>query len=108
MAIELSIQPKGAGPEAARLVPVATLDGFRKDWLPSAHALKLFWVPLFETGAPVSTDDLPSVLSELKTLEAWIKDNQPDVAARIAKRLQDLISELEALQGDETVELYIG
>jgi hypothetical protein len=62
---------------------------------------------LFETGIPVSLGDLPSVVAELRRFEASIGD-QPDVAARITKRLNDLICELEALQHDTSVELSIG
>ena len=59
MSVALSIQPRGTSGAAARTVPVATQDVFKRYWLPGSEALGLKWVPLFETGIPLGKDDIP-------------------------------------------------
>lgn len=108
MAVTLYIRPVGAPPEAGRLVPIATQDVFRRYWLPASQALSLVWVPLFETGLPLPSEDCPDVLAELRRLKAWIEAHQPEAAEIILARVEHLISELELRCADPRVRLYIG
>jgi hypothetical protein len=90
-------------------VPVATEKVFRQYWPRASEALGLKWVPLFETGIPLDTADVPDVLAELCALQTWTEQSSPDCAQRIGARLQELIRELSALEGNLTqVELFIG
>jgi len=109
MSVALSIQPRGVPLTAARYVPVATQDTFKRHWVPGCEALGLKWVPLFETGIPLEVVDLPVVLQELRVLESWTQQHAPESGALIAERLARLISELSALVGSlDGVELFIG
>lgn len=109
MSVALSIQPRGGSAVAARVVPVATQDVFKRYWVPASEGLGLKWVPLFETGIPVGKDDVPDVLVELRALERWIQGNAPETVAVIGARLGGLIAELSGLGEElERVELFIG
>ena len=108
MAIDLLIQRRNQPMETGRVVPIATHDVFQRYWLPAVQALGLKFVPLFETGFPVSPDDLPDVLAELDTLSKWLEPHAHDEAKPILLRLQTLISELKALKDNNDTTLYIG
>ena len=109
MSVALSIQPRGTSGAAARTVPVATQDVFKRYWLPGSEALGLKWVPLFETGIPLGKDDIPDVLQELRALHSWTRVQAPETGAMIGARLERLITELSALvESLEQVEVFIG
>jgi hypothetical protein len=109
MSVALSIQPRDTSASAARLVPVATEDVFKRHWLPGSEALGQKWVPLFETGIPVDAEDIPEVLAELRALQTWTREHAPASAAVIRERLERLILELTSLQENlEQAELFIG
>jgi hypothetical protein len=63
---------------------------------------------MFETGLPVSLEDVASLVAELRQLEEWVTTHQPEAAARIGDRVRGLIAELEAAQDAVGFELYIG
>lgn len=109
MSVALSIQPRGGSGVAARVVPVATQDVFKRYWLPACERLGLTCVPLFETGIPVGEDDVQELLRELRVLDGWIRGNAPETVAVMGARLEGLIAELGGLlENLEQVELFIG
>ena len=66
----------------------------------------LDWVPRFETGIPVSLEELPLVIEELENLRGWM-GSQPGYAYDL-ERLSTLIEELSRLRNDQGVEVFIG
>ena len=91
--------------EQRYVVPVATQALFRDVWMAGASALGLRWVPLFETGTPLTQTDLPLVIDELTALRIWAEaSRQP-----IVDRLQTLIAELEKVRGlSAASDIFIG
>src|SRR3954467_381461 len=108
MSVALIYRPRGALPEQAEMVPVATEEVFREHWLPGARALGLVWVPMFETGVKVSEGDLQAVLEELRALERWLIANTPESATLVQPRIARLVDVLEHLPPLQDGQAFIG
>jgi len=108
MSVALIYRLRGATPEQAETVPVATAEVFRDHWLPGARALGLVWLPLFETGVKVGVDDLPAVVEELRALERWLAGNAPGSAALVGPRIARLIDVLADLPPLQDGHAFIG
>jgi hypothetical protein len=100
------------GPDRAeRVVPISTERVFEDYWQPAATKLGLKWVPLFQTGLPLTMDDLPVVLTELALLKGEFGHSEslpPDIAEYVTGRVENLISALESTKHNGHVEVYIG
>lgn len=96
-----------------RIVPIATEDIFSRYWEPLSSQLDLKWLPLFQSGFFVDRQDIPFVVSDLRRARQHFLLRQPDeapeeVLKQITTRITKLISELEELQKEDAVEVYIG
>ena len=100
------------GETEARLVPIATERIFEEYWQPMCSALGLRWVPLFQSGLPLKSDDIPDVLDELLQLKAFLS-NKPhpsipeDMANHVVSRIKMLMRELQQIQEDPKAEGWI-
>jgi hypothetical protein len=111
MSVALTIHKKGDDPGQGRYVPVATQSTFVAHWVPASQALGLYWVPQFENGIPVSGDDVPAILGELRALQQWLGRAPPVVVDAISERLQRLIEELSLVSKVpdlQEFEIFIG
>ena len=103
----MSIVPLVEGPSSAPpSLPIATEAVCQQTWLPACTALGLQWVPLFESGLPLTKADRPFVLEELKRFEGWVRSNAAD--AEPADRAQTLARALAKVTFDSGVSVYIG
>jgi hypothetical protein len=93
-------------PEARRLVPVATQQIFRDHWMRGCRDLGLRWVPQFETGIPLSKDDIPEVLEDLRVLRLWAKG--ANVPGWIQSRMDNLARELMSLDWSLPIDVSVG
>jgi hypothetical protein len=94
-----------------RVVPISTERVFEDYWQPAAQKLGLKWVPLFQTGLPIESEDIPPVLDELGQLKAEFDRTRPgsaDVSDYVRERLDRLIAELSELANNGRSEVYIG
>lgn len=95
-----------------RIVPIAAEDTFLSSWLPVAKQLRLQWIPIFQTGLPISNADIPFVLQDLRLLKKVTSEPASGEVGGVAKlmteRIERLIAELEALKDEPNVDAYIG
>ena len=90
-------------------VPIATEAAFQKYWQPGCAALHLHWVPLFQTGLPLSQEDIAPVVDELVRLKHWLSyQTDTTVPQTVILRIEQLIQALQKVQGDSQVDVYIG
>jgi len=107
MAVVLLVRPsKEEGIEFD--VPVAPMSTFRELWLPACEVLGLKWVPQFETGIPVSVEDVPDVLEELRALKAWLDQPGNATAPIIGERVEMLMDGLEKASKNPHAYITIG
>lgn len=102
--MSVALMTKRRGDAGSELTPVATQDVFVRRWLPGSRALGLRWVPMFETGTPVTADDIPDIVAELRALLTWMQRNAPEQEARLG----GLLAALERLRDEPDVDIYIG
>jgi|GEM_PF-1002661 len=113
MSVSLSISYKEAS-KKEQLVPIATEKLFESYWQPIAIRLDSHWIPLFQTGLPVSNEDLPEIMGELRAMESWLcskiaANTSDEVYTHILKRLTTLIEKLDFANNNPDIqELYIG
>ncbi|MGB0639817.1 MAG: hypothetical protein ACPGTU_10820 [Myxococcota bacterium] len=103
MSVALLIERNG---EENLSTPVATEAVFRRHWLPVCVELKLQWIPLFESGLPVSEQDRPWILDELQRFEMLVQQREPN--SDIARRASTLADALHSINFNEGVSAYIG
>ena len=103
MSVALLIEMNG---EENISIPVATEVVFRRYWLPVCIELDFKWIPLFESGLPVSEQDRPFILEELHRFELWVLEH--DIQPEIAERAKLLASTLRSINFGPTVSTYIG
>jgi hypothetical protein len=108
MAIELHMRKSSDPPDAGRSVPVATASTFDVYWAPLANELGLHWVPLFRTGFPVSSADVPFVVDELLRLKDRVVSSGGVAAQTVLPRLEAVLTELASAAKTPDLELYIG
>ena len=109
MSVALMIE-KVDGNELGKYIPVSGESSFAKYWLPVIEDLKFTWLPLMQSGFPITEEDLPDVLGELRQLKQQLSNYympESDTFQYINSRLTTLLMELEALKGKK-VELYLG
>lgn len=77
MSVEMGIWHRDSG--EYEVVPVATLDTFRRVWLPACERLGLELVPLFAGGAltTIPLELVPRIVDEVERLRGWAA-GQPD------------------------------
>lgn len=95
------------------LVPVASEQVFSDYWQPVCTQLHLQWLPLFQTGIPVSKEDIPTILSELNQLRTYFSTQMTspetvELGAHIISRIERLSAELRKVIELNIRELYIG
>lgn len=98
------------GEASDKYIPVATESFFLTYWLPVIKQLDFAWLPLMQSGFPITEEDLPYVLAELHLLQKQLPTfyaAQSEEFTYMNQRLSTLIAELDALQGKQ-VELYLG
>ena len=98
------------GEEADRYTPVSGEATFTTYWQPLIEQEGYAWLPMMQTGFPITEVDLPAVLSELRQLKRAVpRYYPPDSAAyqHMEENLAMLIKELDALEGKQ-VELFLG
>lgn len=98
------------GEASDKYIPVATESFFLSHWLPVIKRLNLVWLPLMQPGLPITEEDLPAVLGELRLLQQQLPTFyavQSEEFTYMSQRLSTLLAELDALQGKQ-VEIYLG
>lgn len=105
MSVALLLTSK-SNPDHREFAPVATQAVFTSKWLPACSALKLEWVPLFETGIVVDPANIDAVLRELQLLRPWMM--QQVGYAHESQRLARLIDGIEAARANPDLEIFIG
>lgn len=105
MSVGLLITSK-SNPSHRELIPVAAQQIFTSRWLPGCSALKLEWVPLFETGIVVDSSNANAILEELHLLREWM-------AQRIgyeyeSERISRLIDGVEQARTKPDLDIFIG
>jgi hypothetical protein len=88
------------------LTPVAPQEIFVSRWLPGCVALKLAWVPLFETGINVDSANAGVILEELDLLRRWMA--QQTGYDYESERISCLIAGLEDARSNPDLESFIG
>jgi hypothetical protein len=93
-------------------IPIATLDTYRKFWLPGALAIGAQWLLLFESYARLHGKDFEAVSMELASFRNWFQ-SQPfdeDVKRSITDRVDLLLDGLNRLyvESGGDIELSIG
>ena len=89
-------------------LPLATAGVFSRYWLPAAATLGCVWAPLFQGGVPVSHDDFPAVLDELRRLRDHFAAQTDRSFADVRERSAWLVRELEKIDPRTIAELDIG
>src|SRR5215471_18234767 len=87
------------------LTPVATQQDFVSKWLPGCSALKLEWVPLFETGIVVDSADIEVMLAELQLLRQWM--TRQAGYEHESGRITRLIEGIEGARTKPDLEIFI-
>lgn len=98
------------GQEQKGYVPVATEQFFVHHWRPLIDQLGLEWLSLMQAGFPLTEEDVPYVLAELRQLRQHLAQAYPvdsEVYAQFSVRLTTLITELSALEGKKA-DLFLG
>lgn len=74
------------------VIPIAASAYFVSHWLPACAHLGLRHVSHFHDGAlaALSSNDLPEIIAELKTLQVWARTNDTFMIERIDGVLQAL------------------
>ena len=109
MSVALMIE-KIDGEELNKYIPVSIESFFLNYWLPVIKQMKLVWLPLMQPGFPITEEDLPDVLTDLRQLQEQLPNYyspESDQFKYMNPPLTTLITELEALEGKK-VELYLG
>jgi hypothetical protein len=109
MSVSLFYKDQQSGEE--RVVPISTERVFEEYWQPAALELGLKWIPLFQSGLPLSAEDIPEVIEELTRLRLQLRAKKSGKSPEdeyVAERLERLISELEAIAAKTDAEAYIG
>ena len=79
-------------------VPVATLDAYNRYWLPGAKALGLDLVPQFDSLF-INPRNLDTLIDELSRLKEWMEQSTPpEVFAKLAPRIDAMLTALEPLR----------
>lgn len=93
-------------------IPLATEDMFQKIWLLGAEQLDAKWLPLFQSGIDLTSDDFEGVSDELMALHEWIKTAaiDPDEKSIVLTRIEVVLKELTILKNQTggKVEIFIG
>ncbi len=90
-------------------VPIATEDFFEKYWLPGCKAIKLKWIPIFQTGVDLVKSDSIVVTNELQSLLVWAEMNlDTETYQAMRKRIELVIEGLSILNTRPDIELSIG
>ncbi|RYY76640.1 MAG: hypothetical protein EOO52_03805 [Gammaproteobacteria bacterium] len=106
--IAIVLDPKNEE-QAAFSVPVSTERNFEENWLPLIKKLDLEWLPLFQTGVDIESDDLIAISEELSKLLALAeKDLSPSIYKDLARRVNELIKGLEKIFIEKSVTVFIG
>jgi hypothetical protein len=74
MSVAALFEGRTAEVVGCELIPVATEATFERLWVPASNALGLRWVPCFQGGVIIRSDDAPEVLEELDRLRGWVTD----------------------------------
>jgi hypothetical protein len=105
MSVGLLIISK-TNPEQREFTPVAVQAIFTSKWLPGCSALKLEWVPLFETGIPIDASNASAVLDELRQLHQWMSGRSGYEYE--TERITRLIDRLDSVWAQPDFEIFIG
>ena len=105
MSVALLVTSK-TDPEQREIIPVAAQQIFMSKWLTGCAALKLEWVPLFETGIPVDRSKVGVVLDELWRLREWM--TQQAGYEYETERISRLIDGVEAASKRPDLEIFVG
>lgn len=112
MSVVLILNYPGS-PEKSRQVPVAAERAFETYWLPASRLLGLNWVPAFQGGFAVQSEDIPEILEELERLRQFLASEPPGqlpagVAGDMLERIDLLEAGLREAQRAPGVEAFIG
>ncbi len=111
MSVSLVVE-NGKPDKEVRLIPVATEKVFEDYWRPACLTLGLKWIPLFQSGLPLTGEDVPYVLTELARLRCYLLDSTArdiprDVAEGIILRIDNVVTELKHLRENPAAHAYV-
>lgn len=92
--------------------PLAAEDVYERYWLPGAQEIGASWLPLFQTGVPVTGEHFEEVSIEAVSFRNWLQsqpfdeDLKREITSRVDLLLDGLKSLYNASNGD--IELFIG
>ncbi|GIK64619.1 MAG: hypothetical protein BroJett018_24130 [Chloroflexota bacterium] len=94
-------------------IPVAPQLGFTGDWLVVASKLELEWVPLFETGISISTENVGFIIDELEKMRDFLSANSligimPSVSQHIITTIERMIPILMVFYEDSDATGWVG
>lgn len=93
-------------PDERELTPVAAQRIFVSKWLPGCSALKLEWIPLFETGLVIDSSNASAVVDELRLLQQWMA-GQSGYEYEM-ERITRLIDRLDSARSQTDLDIFIG
>ncbi|HVO32375.1 MAG TPA: hypothetical protein VMU17_00575 [Elusimicrobiota bacterium] len=93
-----------------RLVPIASDAIFAKYWRPICSELNLRWVPRFQHGWMLSTQDMPHILEELSQLQRYLTcgETHAEISHHILARISVLRRELNEVLNNMDADAYVG
>ncbi|MDP2316560.1 MAG: hypothetical protein Q8P41_26945 [Pseudomonadota bacterium] len=109
----MSVAALFEGPAAEAIgceyIPVATEAVFEELWVPACGTLGLRWVPCFQSGIPITSEDLPDVIDELDRLRCWVADHaEVDTRQWWLDRIDRLRSALHRVRDVAEPDVWIG
>lgn len=111
MSVSLLVQRRN-GASVSSLTPISTEEFFAQHWQPLISLLNLRWMALFQSGLPMTYEDISPILDELFTFRRYLsalQASESDPAIQhMTTRSDMLITELQAMKDDLTAEAYIG
>jgi hypothetical protein len=112
MSISLAIARPKDREFSIKRIPIATLDAYRKFWLPGVREIGAHWLPLFESYASVHGKDFEEVSMELVSFRNWLQSApfNEDAKRSITSRVDLLLDGLKRLYAESggDIEVSIG
>lgn len=90
------------------IIPISSQKYFKDIWLKFCVELNLKWVPLFESGAEFTQDDIPFILKELNDLFSFCKLHYTNQSEPIIERLIVLLKKIAEFKTSQITSFYIG
>jgi hypothetical protein len=112
MTITLSITRPKERKFSIEMIPIATMDAWRRLWAPGAQEIGAYWLPLFEGSVWVHGKDFEEVSMELMSFRNWLQSQSFDEGLKqeITSRVDLLLNGLKTLYAESggDIEVLIG